>query len=50
MVQVKRDGEVKAEFDTGDETEDQNAAWTYILKHQSMSVDWAMRYEGWAIV
>ena len=28
----------------------ENAAWTWILKHQGQSVDWAMKYEGYAIV
>lgn len=27
-----------------------NECWIYIQKHQAMSVDWAMKYEGWAIV
>lgn len=26
-----------------------NAAFVWILKHQSMSVEWAMRYEGYAV-
>lgn len=49
-VQVKRDGEVRETFDSGDDTADQNKAFEYVLKHQGQSVDWATRYEGWEIV
>lgn len=49
MVVVKRDGEVKQEFSTGDATKDHNAAFAWLLKHQGMSTDWAIRYEGWSI-
>ena len=49
-VEVRRDGEMKARFETGDLTADHNAAFKYIMKHQGMSVSWAMRYEGWSIV
>lgn len=49
IVQVKRDGKVKAVFDTGDETRDRNSAFEWLLKHQPQSVDWALRYEGWSI-
>lgn len=27
----------------------ENDAFAWILRHQGMSVDWAMRYEGYAI-
>lgn len=27
----------------------ENDCWSWILRHQPMSVDWAMRYEGYAI-
>ena len=49
VVEVRRDGKVQETFSTGDLTADQNAAWRYILKSQGMSVDWAMRYEGWSV-
>lgn len=42
-VDVTRDGEVVAKVS------DQNAAFAYILEHQGMSVDWALRYEGWGM-
>ena len=49
MVLVKRDNETQASFNSGDDAADQNAAWLFILKNQPMSVDWAIRYEGWEI-
>lgn len=27
----------------------ENEAWMWILKHQGMSVDWAMKYEGYSL-
>jgi hypothetical protein len=27
-----------------------NEAFTYILQHQSQSVDWAIAHEGWTII
>lgn len=27
----------------------EDGCWVYVLKAQSMSVDWAMKYEGWDI-
>jgi hypothetical protein len=48
-VQVKRDGEIQSTFDTGDAVKNTNQAWVWVLKHQPMSVDWALRYEGWEI-
>jgi hypothetical protein len=47
---VKRDGVVQAEFEGDDPVKNNNDAWIWLLKHQPMSVDWAMRYEGWEIV
>lgn len=29
---------------------DYNAAFAWLLRHQPMSTDWAMKYEGYAIV
>ncbi len=29
---------------------DENAAFAWLLKHQPMSTDWAIKYEGYAIV
>jgi hypothetical protein len=49
-VEVRRDGERKARFETGDPRADSNAAFEYILHHQGQSVSWAVRYEGWSIV
>lgn len=49
-VEVQRDGKTRATYTEGSETDMHNAAWAYILKHQGQSVDWAMRYEGYAIV
>jgi hypothetical protein len=51
-VEVRRDGVLQpgGRFETGDLTVDSNAAFEYILRHQGMSVDWAIRYEGWSIV
>ena len=40
IVQVFKDGELKF---TGTDHE----CWVYILKHQSQSVYWACKYEGW---
>lgn len=45
-VEVRRDGERQARFQSGDLTADLNEAFKYILKHQGQSVDWATRYEG----
>jgi len=28
---------------------DEDLCWIYILNHQSQSVDWAIKYEGWKI-
>lgn len=39
---VTHDGEMRYEG-----TKDQ--CWVFILRHQSQSVDWAMKYEGWKI-
>ena len=33
-----------------DEPITHNQAFAFILRHQSASVDWAMKYERWAIV
>ncbi len=30
--------------------DDENAAFAWLLKHQPMSTDWAIKYEGYAIV
>lgn len=49
-AEVRHDGKTEARFPGEDTTRNANDAWTYILKHQAQSVDWAMRYEGWAIV
>jgi hypothetical protein len=49
-TEVRRDGQVKAVFDSGDETDDHNAAFKWLLQHQPQSVDWACRHEGWSIV
>jgi hypothetical protein len=49
-VVVRRDGELRERFATGDLGADSNAAFVYILKHQPQSVSWACRYERWAIV
>lgn len=43
MVIIKRDGKQIAEV------ADSNAAFAWLLKHQSMSVDWAIKYEGWTV-
>jgi hypothetical protein len=42
-VQVRRDGKVMAEV------EDSNAAFAWLLRHQSFSTDWAIKYEGWSV-
>ncbi len=49
-VEVRHDGEPQKRFETGDLVADSNSAFEYVLKHQGQSVDWACRYEGWAIV
>lgn len=49
-AEVRHDGKAEARFPGEDATQNINDAWTYILKHQAQSVDWAMRYEGWSIV
>lgn len=49
-AEVRHDGKTEASFPSEDPTQNVNAAWTYILKHQAQSADWAMKYEGWAIV
>jgi hypothetical protein len=49
-VEVRHDGEVKARYDSGDSIKDHNDAWMHILRHQGQSVDYAMRFGGWAIV
>lgn len=42
---VTRDGEqVTAPFGT------EHEAWAYLLRAQSQSVRWAVRYEGWDII
>ncbi len=43
MVIIKRDGKEIARV------EDSNAAFTWLLKHQPMSVDWALKYEGYSV-
>lgn len=42
---VQRDG---ADISPARNTE--NAAWTWIMDHQGLSVDWAIKYEGYKIV
>lgn len=48
-VYVKRDGTVQKTFSSGDDTQDSNDAFEWLLKNQPQSVDWATRYEGWEI-
>ena len=48
-VEIRRDGDLKETFDTGDMQADSNAAFRWMLRNQSMSVDWAIRYEGWRV-
>lgn len=48
-VQVKRDGQVKATFNGDDPTKNSNDAFAWLLKHQGMSTDWAIKHEGWEI-
>lgn len=44
LYRVARDGKpVSEEFATVSE------AWTWLLHHQPMSTDWAIRYEGYKI-
>lgn len=40
---VTRDGRIVSRHDTS------NDAWIWILNHQSQSVTWAMKHEGYAI-
>jgi len=49
-VAVKRDGETRKMFDSGNQAADENAAFSWLLGAQGQSVEWAIRYEGWAIV
>jgi len=42
---VTRDGEPVSPL-----LDDENAAFAWLLRHQSMSTDWAIKYEGYAIV
>ena len=42
-VLVKRDGKTVAEV------EDSNAAFVWLLRHQSQSVSWAIKYEGYTV-
>lgn len=49
-VEVRHDGKTEARFPGEDTARNANDAWTYILKHQAQSVEWAVRYEGWSIV
>jgi hypothetical protein len=48
-VQVKRDGAVQATFDSDDPVKNSNDAFAWLLGHQSQSVDWAVKHEGWEI-
>jgi hypothetical protein len=48
-VQVKRDGEVRKTYDSGNPAEDESAAFHWLLKHQGQSADWAIQYEGWSV-
>ncbi len=41
---VSRDGIRVSEY-----LESEDAAWVWVLKHQGMSVDWALRYSGYSI-
>jgi hypothetical protein len=40
---VSRDGERRARFNTEAE------AWRYLLNVQGQSIEWACKWEGWAI-
>lgn len=40
---VTKDGTILSRHDTS------NDAWIWILNHQSQSVSWAMKHEGYAI-
>ncbi len=42
-VLVKRDGKTVATV------EDSNAAFQWLLRHQPMSTDWAIKYEGYTV-
>jgi hypothetical protein len=42
---VTRDGQAVSPV-----LEDEDAAFVWLLKHQPMSTDWAIKYEGYAIV
>ena len=44
MVTITRDGKTLAEV------ADSNAAFKWLLRHQPMSVDWAIRYEGYRVL
>ena len=45
MFQVFRDGKsISPVLDS------ENSAWVWLQKHQGMSVDWALRYEGYTIL
>jgi len=46
IVKVYHEGKEKARFEGNDA---QTKAFSYILKSQSMSVYWAMKYEGWLV-
>jgi hypothetical protein len=47
VVQVRRDGRVLETFH-GDTAE--KDAFRWVMNHQSMSVSWAIRFEGYSIV
>jgi hypothetical protein len=47
-TEVRRDGEVRKTYDSGNQAEDENSAFHWLLKHQGQSVEWALRYEGWS--
>jgi hypothetical protein len=49
-VEARHDGKLQKRFETGVLVADSNSAFEYIHEHQGQSVDWACRYEGWAIV
>jgi hypothetical protein len=44
---VRRDGKTQKTYDSGNQTEDENSAFHWLLKHQGQSVEWALKYEGW---
>lgn len=49
--QVFRDGKLYVDPTTGEEVPPMthNECFAFILHHQPMSVEWAMKYEGWSI-